>query len=155
VERSSARAREAERAAVVEQQFLAAVIDGANSQGFVSNGSDITDGVTELRFDDDHGLQLVINVGTIRDTDTSKLRDSTVPLGVALRAASYGGGSSSGSGSHGDVVVVLDEWSGEATASISLLLGLDDYVDEGLSVDIGAVSRDVGATVAVVRSRLT
>jgi hypothetical protein len=35
-----------------------------------------------------------------------------------------------------------------------LFLGLGDYLDERLSVDGQAVARDVGATVAVLRSRL-
>jgi len=57
-------------------------------------------------------------------------------------------------GAHGEVVIVSDEWSGQATSTVSLLLPLADYVAADLTLDNVALLRDVGATVSVVSDRL-
>ena len=51
-------------------------------------------------------------------------------------------------------MVASDEWTGQSTSSVSLFLGLGEYLDDQLTVDGEALVRDLGATVAVLRSRL-
>ncbi|HMX64893.1 MAG TPA: hypothetical protein PKX25_04905, partial [Microthrixaceae bacterium] len=82
------------------------------------------------------------------------VRDGHTPLTVRFQSATYAGGLEAGMGAHGEVVIVSDEWSGQATSTVSLLLPLADYVAADLTLDNVALLRDVGATVSVVSDRL-
>jgi len=154
VARSSARAGAADRVAQVEEELLQAATEGATSQGWSPAGREVADGVTELRFDGEGGTQLVVAVGRLEGTPASELQRAVVPLQVSASSGSGGGSVHSATGAHGEVIVVADEWSGHTTSSVSLLLGLEDYLGAEGVVDRAAATRDVAAAVAVVRSRL-
>ncbi|UDY35429.1 DUF4339 domain-containing protein [Dermatobacter hominis] len=154
VDRSTRRAEAGDRVQAIDRAFVDAVVSGAESQGFTS--TDRTAGETnhELRFDGESGEQLSITVGRIKGDDPAAVRAGHVPLTVRFQSASYSGALESGTGGHGEVVIVSDEWSGQATSTVSLLLPLEDYVREDLEVDAVRLLRDVGATVSIVSDRL-
>jgi hypothetical protein len=154
VGRSRNRAAAGDRVAAVDAALADATVAAAESQGFREADRTAGDANHDLRFDGGPGESLGISLGRVRGDDVAGLRSGHVPLTVRYQSATYGGELDAGSGAHGDVVIVSDEWSGQATSTVSLLLSLEDYVGEDLSVDGAAVGRDVGAAVAVVRERL-
>ncbi len=149
--------RRAEAGAQIEDLDVAvcdAVVSGAESQGFTSTDRSTGETNHELRFEGAPGETLSITVGRIRGTDPAAVRDGHTPLTVRFQSATYAGGLEAGMGAHGEVVIVSDEWSGQATSTVSLLLSLADYVAADLTLDNVALLRDVGATVSVVSDRL-
>lgn len=154
VGRSRIRAAAGDQVRAVDAALADAVVAGAESQGFAEADRTAGDAKHDLRFDGGPGESLSIALGRITGDDLSAVRSGHVPLTVRFQSATYGGELDAGTGEHGEVVVVSDEWSGQATSTVSLLLSLEDYVGEDMTVDNGAVVRDVGAAVAVVRSRM-
>jgi hypothetical protein len=154
VGRSKARAEASARVEAIDAAFVDAVVSGAESQGFTTTDRTAGDTNHELRFDGEAGETLSITVGRIKGDDPAALRSQHVPLTVRFQSASYAGGIEAGSGEHGEVVIVSDEWSGQATSTVSLLLPLEDYLGADLDVDTVGVLRDVGATVSIVSDRL-
>jgi hypothetical protein len=152
VRRSSTRIGAVRSMPDVQRDFMRATVEAVTAQGFSELSRESSEGVNELRFRGQDDLQLVVTVGDFAGVGIEELEDTVLPLGVSLGPAP--GSRAGGLGSHGDVVVVSDEWSGRSTAAVSLLLGLGDYVSSGLAVDHGAVARDIGATVSVVQERL-
>ena len=73
---------------------------------------------------------------------------------MSYRSGAYDGGADAGSGEHGDVKIVADEWTGQATSTVSLFLGVGDYVAESLELDEDGLALDVVATIATVQQRL-
>jgi hypothetical protein len=155
VDRSRERSAAGVRVAAVDTALADATVAAAQAQGFSQSDRTTGDANHDLRFDGGPGETLGISLGRITGDDLAGLRGGHVPLTVRFQSATYGGDLDAGSGSHGEVVIVSDEWSGQATSTVSVLLSLEDYVREDLSVDDDAVRRDVGAAVAVVRSRLS
>lgn len=154
VVRSATRSAHAERIAAAEESFVDAVVDAASATGLTVTGRDRGESAYDLRLDDTHGTQVVVLLGRFPTSPTEDLGAAVVPLQVSAHASGYGVNAHSSTGQHGEVVVTTDEWTGQASSSVALLLGLDDYVDAGLVVDRGSVGRDVGAVIAVVRGRL-
>jgi len=154
VERSRHRSHAGDRVAAIDAALTDAVVSGAESQGFAA--TDRTDGEVqhELRFDGGPGETLAITLGRVKGDDPDKARTGQVPISVRFQSATYAGGLETGTGDHGEVVIVSDEWSGQATSTVSLLLALEDYVDGSFEVDVVSVLRDVGATVSVVSGRM-
>ena len=74
---------------------------------------------------------------------------------MSYRSGVFEGGADAGSGSHGEVRIVSDEWTGQATSTVSLFLGVGDYFSESLELDRDALMLDVVATIAVVQQRLS
>lgn len=155
VERSRARTEGADRIAAADRAIVAAVVAAAESQGFRSADTGGGEDRHELRFDGQPGENLAVHVGRLTGDDPEALRADDLPLEVRYQSAGYGGELASEAGANGEVVVVADEWSGQATSTVWLRLPLADYLLGDLSVDSVALGRDVGATVAVVRSRLS
>lgn len=155
VGRSSARADAQSRIDGVDESLVAAVIDSARSQGFDLDDRVDVDRGHELRFGEAGGDLLVISLGRIGSIRPEDVRADHVPVTVSYRSGSYEGAIDPGDGSHGQVGITADEWTGQATSSVSLFLGLEDYVGEDMSVDDSAVMRDLSATIAVVRGRLS
>ena len=156
VDRSTRRAEAGDRIAALDTSFADAVVAGAESQGFSTTDRTTGDTNHELRFEGAAGAgeSLSITLGRIKGDDLGAVRDGHVPLSVRFQSAVYAGGLEAGVGAHGEVVVVSDEWSGQATSAVALLLTLSDYLSPELEVDNLAVLRDVGATVSVVSDRL-
>jgi hypothetical protein len=154
VSRSAVRADAQQRIDAVDEALVAAVIEGARGQGFDLDDRVDVDRGHELRFGEAGGDLLVISLGRIAAVRPDDIRTDHVPVTVSYRSGSYEGAIEPGDGTHGDVVITADEWTGQATSSVSLFLGLDDYVAEDLTLDDAAVGRDVGAVIAVVRGRL-
>lgn len=154
VRRSSARAEAAARVDSADAALAAAFAAALESAGL--SITDRNDGPDrhELRASGDEGETLTASLGRLSGADVETARGSSLPLEVRCTSTAYGGGLDSGTGAHGEVVIVADEWSGQATASVSLLLPASDYVDEQGQVDQAAVARDVDAVVAMVRHRL-
>lgn len=155
VDRSRTRAASGDRIREIDGAFADAVVAGAESQGFQEADRTAGDANHDLRFEGGPGETLGISLGRIKGDDLVVVRSGHVPVTVRYQSAVYVGELDAGTGEHGEVVVVSDEWSGQATSTVSLLLSLEDYVSEDLSVDTVSVLRDVGATVAVVRGRLS
>lgn len=151
VVRSAARAARTGRVGSAQEEFLGAVTEAVGTQGFAFSGREAGDGRNDLRFDGQPGTELVVSIGSFGDVAPDDVRAATVPLTVSMRSSSHGGGVDARSGQHGEVVVVSDEWSGQSTGSLSLVLGLEDYFGAELTLDRTAVARDVSAAVAAVR----
>ncbi len=155
VARSAVRADVQARIDAVNEQVVGAVAAAVEGQGFEFSERVDADRGYELRFDAADGDLVMVSLGKAAAIRPEDLRDGprahhgVVPVRVAHR-----GTRTRGSGEHGDVVVAADEWTGQSTSSVSLFLGLGEYLDDQLTIDSAAVVRDVGATVAVLRSRL-
>lgn len=154
VDRSRDRSLASERIRAVDDALVDAAATGATAQGFTL--ADRTSGSTthELRFDGGPGEVLSIAVGRVEGDDPVALGSGHVPFSVRFQSSTYDGTIQAGRGAHGEVVVVADEWSGQATSSVELLLTLADYLDVDLAVDADAVAADVGSAVAVVSGRM-
>ena len=154
VGRSSQRADAQSRIDNVDEALVVAVIDTAMGLGFDLDDRVDVDRGHELRFGEAGGDLLVISLGRVASMRPEDILDDHVPVTVSYRSGSYEGAIEPGEGTHGAVRVVADEWTGQATSSVSLFLALRDYVGADLTIDESAVVRDLGATIAVVRSRL-
>jgi hypothetical protein len=154
VERSRARTRGADQVAAADAALVDAVVAAVESQGFRCVDRSTGDDTHELRFEGGPDEQVTVRLGRLTGDDPEAVRAGDVHFEVRYRSSSYGGGVDAGPGANGEVVVVADEWSGQATSAVWLRLPLEDYLLGDLSVDSVAVSRDVGATVAVVRARM-
>lgn len=154
VARSAERAKVRERVDAVDESIVSTVIAAAADRGFeLSERADV-DRNHELRFDAASGDLLVISLGRVAASRVEDIRSEHLPVTVSYRSGAYDGGADAGSGEHGDVRIVADEWTGQATSTVSLLLGVDDYVSESLELDEDALALDVAATIATVQQRL-
>ncbi len=154
VARSKARSEAGERIAALDAAVADAVVSGAESQGFTTEDRTAGDTNHDLRFAGGAGESLTITLGRIKGTDLAAVAESEVPLTVRFQAATYVGELDAGTGEHGEVIIVSDEWSGQATSTVGLLLLLADYVTGDLDLDTVSLLRDVGATVSIVSDRL-
>jgi hypothetical protein len=154
VARSTVRADLQSQVDSVNEQLVGATAAAVVEQGFGFSERVDVDRAFELRFDAADGDLVMVSLGKAAAVRPEDLREDHVPVTISYRSGARTASSEPGSGAHGEVVVAADEWTGQSTSSVSLFLGLGDYLDERLSVDGQAVARDVGATVAVLRSRL-
>lgn len=154
VARSAVRADLQARIDGVNEQLVGAVAAAVVDHGFTFSERVDVDRGAELRFDGSDGDLVMVSLGKATATRPEDLRDDHVPVTLSYRSGARVATADPGAGGHGDVVVAADEWTGQSTSSVSLFLGLGDYLDEHLTVDGPAVVRDIGATVAVLRSRL-
>lgn len=154
VARSAVRADLQARIDGVNEQLIGAVAAAVVDHGFTFSERVDVDRGAELRFDGSDGDLVMVSLGKATATRPEDLRDDHVPVTLSYRSGARVATADPGAGGHGDVVVASDEWTGQSTSSVSLFLGLGDCLDEHLTVDGPAVVRDIGATVAVLRSRL-
>ena len=155
VARSSVRAGLQARIDSVDDQLVEAVSSAVIDQGFSLGERVDADRGAELRFDGAQGDLVMVSMGRPAAMRPEDLREDHVPITLSYRSGSGGGVADAGSGAHGEVQVAADEWTGQSTSSVSLFIGLGDYLDDALSLDAAAVRRDIGATVAVLRERLS
>ena len=153
VDRSRLRSEHRARIQSVDEQFVVAVQAAAAGLGFRDAGRTDTDQAHDLRFDGPTGDLLVMSLGRVNATAPSDLSVAHVPTTLTYRAAATATTQDPGSGAHGEVRVAADQWTGQATSSVALVLGLEDYLDATLSVDQAAVARDLSAAVGVLRDR--
>jgi hypothetical protein len=154
VARSAVRADIQAQVDAVNEQLVGATAAAVVEQGFgFSERVDVDRGF-ELRFDATDGDLVMVSLGKAAAVRPEDLRADHVPVTISYRSGARAVSPQQGSGEHGEVVVAADEWTGQSTSSVSLFLGLGDYLDDRLGVDGQAVARDIGATVAVLRSRL-
>ena len=153
VDRSRLRSEHRARIQSVDEQFVVAVQAAAAGLGFRDGGRTDTDQAHNLRLDGPTGDLLLLELGRINATAPSDLSVAHVPTTLTYRAAATATTQDPGTGAHGEVRVAADQWTGQATASVSLVLGLEDYLDATLSVDQAAVARDLAAAVGVLRDR--
>ena len=155
VARSAARAQVREAVDAVDESIVDTVISAAADRGFaLSERADVDHG-HELRFDAASGDLLVISLGRVAATRIEDIRGEHLPLTVSYRSGAYEGGADTGTGAHGEVRIVSDEWTGQATSTVSLFLGVGDYFSESLELDEDGLALDVVATIATVQHRLT
>lgn len=154
VSRSGARASQVARVDAVDEALAGAVAGVLGQAGLAV--TDRTDGpdTHEFRCSGEDGETLTVSIGRVGGDDLATARAAHLPFEVRCTNVGYAGGVEAGTGAHGEVVVVADEWSGQATSVVSLLVPVSDYVDDQGSLDQAAVSRDVDAVVAVVRHRV-
>jgi len=153
VDRSRLRSEHRARIQSVDEQFVVAVQAAAAGLGFRDAGRTDTDQAHDLRFDGPTGDLLVMSLGRVNATAPSDLSVAHVPTTLTYRAAATATTQDPGSGAHGEVRVAADQWTGQATSTVSLVLGLEDYLDATLSVDQAAVARDLSAAVGVLHDR--
>jgi hypothetical protein len=153
VDRSRLRSEHRARIQSVDEQFVNAVQAAAAGLGFRDAGRTDTDQAHDLRFDGPSGDLLVLSLGRVNATAPSDLTVAHVPTTLTYRAAAAATTQDPGTGAHGEVRVAADQWTGQATSTVSLVLGLEDYLDATLSVDQAAVARDLSAAVGVLRDR--
>ncbi len=155
VGRSSARAQVRERVDAVDKAIVTTVVAAAGDRGFeLSERADVDRG-HELRLDSAAGDLLVISLGRVVASRVEDIRGEHLPLTVSYRSGAYEGGADAGEGEHGEVRVVSDEWTGQATSTVSLFLGVGDYFSESLELDEDALALDIAATIATVQQRLS
>jgi hypothetical protein len=155
VARSSKRASLHDRIDSADESLVLAVIEAATDLGFgLDDRTDLERG-HELRFGEVGGDLLEIELGRVAAQSPEDVRFAHVPLMVSYRSGSYQGEADLGDGTHGAVTVSADEWTGQAASTTSLFLDLHTYFSEELLVDSAAVRRDLGATIAVVRGKLS
>ena len=154
VARSSVRAQVQGRIDAVNEAVIAGIVAGVESQGAALAERVDTDRGAELRFDGADGDLVVVSLGRASAARPDDLREDHVPVTASYRSGARKAEPDQGGGSHGDVVVSADEWTGQSTSSVSLFLPLGDYLDESLEIDSASLARDAAATVAVLRSRL-
>ena len=154
VARSAVRAELQGRIDAVNEQLIAAVTTAATDAGFDLTERVDVDRGAELRFDGADGDLVMVSLGRAAAARPEDLPSSHVPATVSYRSGARVAEASPATGAHGEVVVAADEWTGQSTSSVSLFLGLGDYLDEQLTVDTAALERDMGATIGVLRSRL-
>jgi hypothetical protein len=153
VDRSRLRSEHRARIQSVDEQFVVAVQAAATGLGFRDGGRTDTDQAHNLRLDGPTGDLLLLELGRINATAPSDLSVAHVPTTLTYRAAATATTQDPGTGAHGEVRVAADQWTGQATATVALVLGLEDYLDATLSVDQAAVARDLSAAVGVLRDR--
>ncbi len=155
VARSAARAQVRERVDAIDESIVTTVIEAATDRGFeLTERADVDRG-HELRFDATSGDLLVISLGRVSVTSIDEIRGEHLPLTVSYRSGAFEGGADAGSGAHGEVRIVSDEWTGQATSTVSLFLGVGDYFSESLELDRDALVLDIVATIAMVQQRLS
>jgi len=153
VDRSRTRAEHRQRVNNVDEQFVAAITTAAEQIGFRSAGRTDTDQRHDLRFDGTSGDLLIVSVGQINASNPGDLANLHLPATLTYRAATAASTTDPGTGAHGEVIVAADQWTGQSTASVSLFLGLEDYLGANLEVDPSAVEHDLSAAVSVLRDR--
>ena len=155
VARSSQRASLHDRVESADESLVLAVIEAAVGLGFgLDDRTDLERG-HELRFGEVGGDLLEIELGRVTAQSPEDVRFAHVPLMVSYRSGSFQGEADPGDGSHGAVTITSDEWTGQSASTTSLFLDLQSYFSEDLFVDAAAVQRDLGATIAVVRGKLS
>ncbi len=155
VARSVVRAEVQARVDAVNEQLIAAVVAGVGDQDLSLTERVEVDRGFELRFDGASGDLVMVSLGKATASRAEDLRDDHVPVTASYRSSSSRAPVDAGTGEHGEVQVSADEWTGQSTSTVSLFIALGDYLDDQLTVDAESLRRDVGATVAVLRSRLT
>ena len=155
VARSSQRANLHEQMELADESLVLAVITAAGEFGFGLDDRTDLERSHELRFGEASGDLLEIELGRVAAQRPEDVRFAHVPLTVSYRSGTYQGEADPGDGSHGAVTISADEWTGQSASAASLFLDLHTYFDEDLSVDFAAVQRDLGATIAVVRGKLS
>lgn len=154
VARSAVRAEIQSRVDSVNAAMVDGIVTGVTSQGFELSEKVDTDRGAELRFDATEGDLVVVSLGRAVAARPEDLRDDHVPVTASFRSGARDVAVDDGTGDHGEVTVVADEWTGESTSTVSLFLPLGDYLGADLSVATDALARDAAATIAVLRSRL-
>ena len=154
VARSAARAQIRERVEAVDEAVVSTVIAAADDRGFALSDRVDVDHGHELRFDAPSGDLLVVSLGRVEASRVEDIRGEHLPVTVSFRSGTFEGGADAGSGGHGEVRVVADEWTGQATSTVSLFLGVADYFSESRELDEDALALDVAATIATVQQRL-
>jgi hypothetical protein len=155
VERSRSRTQGVDRVAAADAGLADAVVAAVEARGFHCTERTAAEARHELRFEGQPGENLTVALGRLTGEDPEGLRGDDVPFEVRYQSSTFGGEVEAQPAGNGQVVVVADEWSGQATSTVWLRLPLEDYLSADLTVDSGAVARDVGATVAVVRDRMS
>ncbi|MGI9579376.1 MAG: DUF4339 domain-containing protein [Microthrixaceae bacterium] len=154
IRRSRARA---DAAAIVESIDVAitdAVSGAAIALGMEAVSRDDLGDRHELNYRTADGTTATVTVGRVTG-HAMAVRDGHVDLDVSVTSTTYGGGVDAGTGEHGEITVRAAEYGGASIASVSLMLPLSDYVSEEVVADSDALRRDIEATVASVRARLS
>ncbi len=153
IARSRARAEAADIVGTIDDAFASAVLSAATAQGLseVERHDDAEN--HNMSFRTEAGDTWNVTLGKVTGAEVG-LRDGDVALEASCTSTTYGGSAEGGTGEHGEIVISTQEWGGAATARVSLLLPIADYVAEDHSVDSAALDRDLQAVIANVRHRL-
>ncbi len=154
VSRSRARTAGADAVSAADAALVAAVAAAASDAGYHETERSTGDARHEMKFEGQPGETLFVHLGRVTGDDAEAARADDVPLEVLYQSSRFGGEVEVVEPANGEVVVVADEWTGQATSKVALRLPLADYLGSDLSVDSDAVGRDVSAVIAVVRSRM-
>lgn len=153
IRRSRARADAASIVEGVDSTLVATVDDAATAEGFNNTARSDAGERHELSYVSPEGVSLFVHIGKVHGHDLAS-GDAEVPLEVSVSSNSYSGELDTGSGRHGEVVVVAIEQGIGASAMVELILGLSDYVDAGYDVDSQSLERDARAVIATLVHRL-
>jgi len=154
IRRSRARADAASIVENVDSALVAAVDAAVSAEGFRITTRGDTGGLHDLSYASPGGASLVVHLGKVHGRDLAT-GDAEVPFAVSVSSGSYHGELDTGSGRHGEVVVLAVESGVGASAAVQLILGLSDYVDAAYDVDSQALERDVRSVVATLVHRLS
>jgi hypothetical protein len=153
VDRSRRHADAVARVEEADGRLVEAASAGALDAGFSPTDRTDAGDTHELRFSDGGSRTVSVSMGRLSGT-VDAVRGTHVPLEVRATDHTYGGGVDVSQGDHGEVVVVADEWNGQATSMVRLHLPVDRYLGDDLQVDDEALRSDVAAVVSVVLDRL-
>lgn len=158
VARSKVRADRLAAVSGVDESLLLATVEAAAQCGFSLGERLDVDRRHELRFNEVSGAGLlVISLAELAATTPDDIASAVLPMTVTVQINGQRPGvlRSEVTGEHGQVTVRPDDWTGQTTSSVSLILGTDDYVDENLVVDAATVQRDVRAVIETVKAALS
>lgn len=163
VERSTHRAGRLAALAEVDDRFVAEMVAAGDVRGlgFADHHSGSDEHRINLR-DVSGDRELTVLLGRVDRRRPDVMIEQVVPLTVVLSARgvltavdpSLDGGDAADD-VHGRISISRDERSGRTTASISLLLGVDDYVGRDLVVDPLPLREDLGSVVDALDAALS
>lgn len=153
IRRSRARADAASIIQNVDSALVDAVDSAARDEGFEGTARSDAGELHDLSYVSPEGVSLLVHLGKVHGRDLAA-GDAEVPLSVSVSASSYSGELDSGTGRHGEVVVVAVESGTGASAVVELILGLADYVDASYEVDVESLERDARSVIATLVHRI-
>lgn len=147
ITRSRARAEAAALVEQIDERFTESLLSATNLLGLSMISESGDDGMHDLHFEDPDSGSLSVSLTQITGQLVADPHGHAT-LDMTWSSPGYAGASSASAGEHGEVVVTAGGPDAISTASVSLLLALEDYVSAEHIVDTDALERDFAAVAA-------
>ncbi len=147
IRRSRARAEAAAMVEQIDERFTESLLSATNTLGLSMTSHSDEGGMHDMQFEDSGGGSLSVSLTQITGHLVADPHGH-VTLDITWSTSGYEGASSTDTGEHGEIVVTAGGPDAISTASVSLLLALEDYVSADHIVDTKALERDFAAVAA-------